>query len=341
MNSDHSQKQLMAFLAETKWSGAQQTEMSADASTKKFYALSRKTGAKKSARALLMHMPVDHTSYSAQAALARTCRPFLAINAFLTKHDISAPEIFAANIDEGFVLLEDLGRVPYEGSSEQINIAIDILLRLHETHAPEKISSPHDEEIYRLPIFTQDIFLTEARLFIEWFLPDHDIRIDPQAEQAFDLFWQENFDRANFAAPVILLRDYHSPNFIFLPERRAHRRLGVIDHQDALAGPAAYDLVSLLQDARIDISTEKEARGLDEYLARSGLDEKNFRTSYALLGAQRALKIIGIFVRFARQDQKPSYLEHMKRVIAYLERNLAHETLAPLNDWLAPYREVL
>ena len=337
MDSDNFQKKLAAFLNEAGWGDAQQTKASADASTKEFYRLTRDDGA----RALLMHMPVDQTSYSAQASLAKTCHPFIAINDYLTQHDISAPEILAANIGEGFVLLEDLGCAPYEGSSEQINIAVDILLHLHKNRAPEKILYHHQQETYHLPAFTLDILLAEARLFIEWFLPDHNIRPDLQTQKTFDQFWHDSFDRANFAAPVLLLRDYHSPNLIFLSDRASHRGLGIIDHQDALAGPPAYDLVSLLQDARIDISAEKEGKGLNDYLARCDLDEKSFRTSYALLGAQRALKIMGIFVRFARQDHKLHYLQHMPRVISYLKRNLIHKELAPLARFLDQYGEVL
>ena len=273
--------------------------------------------------------------------MAQTCRPFMAINDYLTQHDISAPKILAADIDEGFVLLEDLGCAPYEGSGEHIHIAVDILLHLHKHRAPEKILYHHQQETYALPIFTADILLAEARLFMEWFLPDHNIHPDLQAQKAFDQFWRDSFDRANFAAPVLLLRDYHSPNLIFLPARASHRGLGVIDHQDALAGPPAYDLVSLLQDARIDISAEKENKGLNDYLARCDLDETSFRTSYALLGAQRALKIMGIFVRFARQDHKMHYLQHMPRVISYLKRNLIHKELVPLARFLDQYGEVL
>ncbi len=333
---DFAQKRA-AFLAAAGWQGIEPIGIEGDASTKNFYALTRKNGE----RVILMHMPIDHTAYSARAAIAKTCRPFLAINAYLTDKNISVPKILTADPDQGFVLLEHLGDVPYDASWEHIQIGIDILLRLHQERAPATISFPQGQEAYPLPIFTPEVFLTEARLFLEWFLPHHNIRPDSETERAFDQFWQENFDRANFGAPVILLRDYHSPNFIFIAERAAYRRLGVLDHQDALAGPPAYDLVSMLQDARMDISAERENKGLDDYLARTRMDEKKFRRSYALLGAQRALKIMGIFVRFAQLDQKPHYLGHMPRIISYLKRNLVHEALAPLKSWLARYEKIL
>jgi aminoglycoside/choline kinase family phosphotransferase len=135
------------------------------------------------------------------------------------------------------------------------------------------------------------------------------------------------------------LRDYHSPNLLWLPDRQGIRRAGLIDTQDCVRGHAAYDLVSLLQDARVDIGAEEEAELFDIYCAGRANDgtfnRTSFKAAYAILGVQRATKILGIFARLSKRDGKHGYLRHLPRVSGYLERNLRHPVLAPVQRWFA------
>ena len=135
-----------------------------------------------------------------------------------------------------------------------------------------------------------------------------------------------------------MLRDYHSPNLLWLSQRDDIARIGVLDFQDALIGPAAYDVASLLQDARVDVPETMEMALLGRYVrARLGADREfdaaGFMLVYATLAAQRATKILGIFARLDRRDGKSQYLRHMPRLWNYLQRSLAHPALAPLKAW--------
>ena len=137
-----------------------------------------------------------------------------------------------------------------------------------------------------------------------------------------------------------MLRDYHSPNLMWLPEREGIRRVGILDFQDALSGPLAYDLVSLLQDARLDVPEALEREQLARYCAARGAQSQQFSSDqfvalYATLGAQRNSKILGIFARLAKRDGKRGYLAHIPRVARYLERDLAHPALAELRRFYA------
>ena len=159
-----------------------------------------------------------------------------------------------------------------------------------------------------------------------------------QADRAeFVALWADIFAQLAKMPPAWVLRDYHSPNLLWLPEREGIARVGVIDFQDAMRGPAAYDLVSLLQDARVDVAPELEAQLFDHYCAgvgaRGGFDRDAFAFAYAALGAQRNTKIVGIFARLAKRDGKPGYLRHIPRLWRYLERDLAHPQLAALKRW--------
>jgi len=134
------------------------------------------------------------------------------------------------------------------------------------------------------------------------------------------------------------LRDYHSPNLIWLPERFGVARVGLLDYQDAVMGAPAYDLMSLLQDARRDVPENVETELYAYYWQQLehndiAYDREDFDIAYAILGAQRCTKILGIFARLADRDNKPAYLAHIPRVRAYLERNLQHPYLKDLKHW--------
>jgi hypothetical protein len=152
--------------------------------------------------------------------------------------------------------------------------------------------------------------------------------------------WRPLLEQASVADNTLILRDYHSPNLMWVPERQGLQQVGILDFQDALLGPAAYDLVSLLQDARLDVPEPLEAKLFARYCAARSASDPQFSSDqfgvlYATLGAQRNSKILGIFARLAKRDGKRGYLAHIPRVARYLERNLAHPTLAALRAWYA------
>jgi aminoglycoside/choline kinase family phosphotransferase len=183
-----------------------------------------------------------------------------------------------------------------------------------------------------------DAFLIEAELLLDWYLPRLDLTASDEARQAFRALWRELLQSAVDSPSTWVLRDYHSPNLMWRSDRHDLERLGLLDFQDAVLGPAAYDLASLLQDARVDVTEETELALLGRYvrMRRAGdpeFDGTQFIKLYVTLAAQRASKILGIFARLDRRDGKPQYLRHIPRVWRYLQRSLAHPALASLSDW--------
>jgi aminoglycoside/choline kinase family phosphotransferase len=177
----------------------------------------------------------------------------------------------------------------------------------------------------------------------EWYAPGiRHASLDEAARSAFVALWREALEGAVPVRPTWTLRDYHSPNLIWLANREGLERVGVIDFQDAVMGHPAYDVASLLQDARVDASADFELRLLGLYVRERRARDPNFdmgafATAYALLAAQRATKILGIFARLDKRDGKPGYLAHLPRIEGYLARNLAHPALAGLRDWHATH----
>ena len=244
---------------------------------------------------------------------------------------------------QGLLLLEDLGdgRVvegdPPAPIKECYEAAVDALLHLHGQSLPQVLPvAPRVE--YRIPSYEMDTFLIEAELLLDWYLPRLEVTLPDEARAAFVSLWRAALRPAIDSAPTWVLRDFHSPNLLWLPEREGIAKVGVLDFQDAVMGPAAYDLASLLQDARIDVPEETEVALLGRYVRsrRTGdasFDGAEFIKLYVTLAAQRNSKILGIFARLHLRDGKPQYLRHMPRVWAYLQRSLAHPALAPLNEW--------
>ena len=191
---------------------------------------------------------------------------------------------------------------------------------------------------YRLPTYDMDAFLIESELLIDWYLPNYGTAPSPAAREDYVRLWRRALEPALAEPKTWVLRDYHSPNLIWLPERRGLGCLGLIDFQDALLGPAAYDLASLLQDARVDVPEALELDLMGRYvrgrsIADASFDVPQFAMIYATLAAQRASKILGIFTRLNRRDRKPQYLRHLPRVWGYLQRSLRHPALGQLAAW--------
>jgi tRNA threonylcarbamoyl adenosine modification protein YjeE len=342
---------LSDFVAGTAYAGADAQYLQGDASARSYARLLLPDRAP----AILMNSPRqpdgppirDGKPYSALVHLAEDVTPFVAIAGALRTRGLSAPLIEAFDLDKGFVVLEDLGDRVFgaelAGGTPQAALwsaAVDVLLALALEPPPRSIPI-EGHAPYRLPDFDADAMLMEASLIIDWLWPALHGEDTPEALRgAFAAVWRPHLARAVNADPGWVLRDYHSPNLMWLPEREGVRRVGLLDFQDALHGPVAYDLVSLLQDARLDVPEALEREQLDRYCAarsalRTPFSSDDFRRLYATLGAQRNSKILGIFARLAKRDGKRDYLAHIPRVARYLERDLAHPALSDLRQFYA------
>jgi N-acetylmuramate 1-kinase len=336
-----------AFLDRTGYGDVPRRRMQGDASTRIFERLDLDGHSD-----VLMNAPRrpdgppvrDGKPYSAIAHLAEDIVPYVALAQGLRDRNLSAPAILQADLENGFLVMEDLGNErivagdPPAPIAERYEAAVDLLLSLHRRKLPERLPvAPHVE--YFLPHYDIDAFLIEAELLLDWYLTDGPKKVADPVREEFVALWRTALKPAIEAPPTWVLRDYHSPNLLWLPERDSVARIGILDFQDAMMGPAAYDVASLLQDARVDVPESLEVALLSRY-ARARLydqrfDPAEFARLYATLAAQRATKILGIFARLERRDSKPQYLRHIPRLLRYLQRSLAHPDLAPLKAWYA------
>lgn len=335
------------FLAGAAWRKAPRRFLQGDASARGYERIRGGVG-----QAVLMNAPrqpdgppvQDGLPYSRIAHLAEDVRPFVAIGDALVARGISAPRLIAADLDQGLLLLEDLGAEPVVAAGapmpERYEAAVDLLAAFHMTPMPDTVPLP-DATTYTLPTYDSRALHAEVDLLLQWYLPHRTgARLDPATEQAFHgaAGWGGLIDRLPAHEQRWVLRDYHSPNLIWLPERAGIARVGVIDFQDAVIGPSAYDLASLAQDARVTVPEELERSLVGRYLALRTVadpefDAARFREAYAIMAAQRATKILGIFARLNKRDGKPAYLAHIPRVAAYLLRALEHPVLSGLRQW--------
>ncbi|MGU3536653.1 tRNA (adenosine(37)-N6)-threonylcarbamoyltransferase complex ATPase subunit type 1 TsaE [Methylobacterium sp. A54F] len=337
---------IRGLLARSGWDEAERILMQGDASTRSYERLRRPDGTS----AILAVSPPradgppvrDGKPYSAIVKLAESVHAFVAMDRGLRALGFSAPKIYGEDLAEGLLILEDLGAEPVvEGGQprpERYAEATRLLAKLHAMELPASLPVGDGSE-HRLPAYDAEALLFEAELMPEWYAPAiRGVTLPPEARAEFLDLWRQALAGAVPGRPTWTLRDYHSPNLIWLPERAGLERVGLIDFQDAVLGHPAYDVASLLQDARVDASAEFELRLLGLYArerrAREpGFDVEGFATAYALLAAQRATKILGIFARLDRRDGKPGYLAHLPRIEGYLARNLAHPALAGLRAW--------
>lgn len=302
-----------AFLARSGWGNAAIVPLAGDASFRRYFRV-----IDSARRAVLMDAPPAHED----------ARPFIAIAEHLTSQGFAAPQILARDLDEGLVLIEDFGDLRIKELLEERPVdelavysrAVDLLADLHRLPAADLL--PYDRDVYQ----------REAGLLTEWYCPAIGLPVDAEA---YVRAWDAVLPLVEQSASprVTVLRDYHAEN-IMLIDRPAPHGLGLLDFQDALSGHPAYDLVSLLQDARRDVSPAVEAAMLDRYRAAANPPE-DFEAAYAVLGAQRNAKIIGIFTRLWKRDGKPRYLSFLPRMWGLLERDLSHPALAPVADWFA------
>lgn len=313
--------QIEAFLSQAGWGGAQRTAIAGDASFRRYERVRLDGGA-----AILMDAPPGKEDV----------RPFLAVADLLLRWGFSAPRIFAQDPETGLILLEDLGDATLNkllardraAEPQLYELAVDALAALHRHDPPASIAVAGNR--HALAPYDEAALLREARLLSDWYLPAlHEASGSGLSWRCeLDPLWQDLFAALKGPHTVLVLRDYHADNLMWLPARQGVARLGLLDFQDALAGHPAYDLVSLLQDARRDVPPALEEAMITRYLSErtddgADLDAAAFRRDYAILGAQRAAKIVGIFTRLHRRDGKARYLALIPRVWGLLERNLA------------------
>lgn len=303
------------FLTRVGWGEADISPLAGDASPRRYHRLVR--GDEK---AVLMDAPPG----------VNDVEPFVEIAEHLCGLGLAAPRIMARDVAAGLLLLEDLGddlfarKVQDEPALEATlyRNAIDVLL--HTKSSPENLA-PYDRSVLE----------REVTLFTDWYLPAlTGKRLEPELRQEFVALWHNVLEDIATTRDCLVYRDYHAENLIHLPDRDGVQNVGLLDFQDALVGHRAYDLVSLLQDARRDVPEALEADMIDYFLENSSCNRDDFLRDYAILGAQRNLKIIGIFSRLYLRDHKKIYLDLIPRVWGLVHRDLAHPILADIKSWI-------
>jgi tRNA threonylcarbamoyl adenosine modification protein YjeE len=327
------------------WAEAVRTPLHGDASTRAYERLLRADGR----TAILMIAPPRPPSpvlrfgksYPELAKLSPDIRAFIAMAEGLRAAGLSTPTIHAHSIPDGLALIEDFGEETIAGSDgpnpSRYAEATSLLAQIHSRTLPEALSIAG--ETYEIPVYDVDAMLIEVELALDWYAPAV-ARGAPSsgARVQFAGLWREALGPILAAPATWTLRDFHSPNLHWLASREGVKRLGLIDFQDAVIGPPAYDVVSLLQDARVEVSADLEMR-LMAFYARlraekdPSFDLQQFTAAYAAMGAQRATKILGIFTRLDRRDGKPQYLKHLPRIERTLAKNLSHPILQSLRRW--------
>jgi tRNA threonylcarbamoyl adenosine modification protein YjeE len=338
-------KSLRQFLDKAGFGEAARRRMAGDASIRSYARLN-----KDGTSFILMNSPrrpdgppiYDGKPYSAAVHLAEDVRPFVAMDAGLRAHGLSAPEIYRTDLEHGFLITEDLGQaVVFEGDPPQpmpdrYEAATDMLVALHGQVLPETLPLAGQAD-YAIPVFDTDALMVEIGLMPEWYLPDRGVTLSTASREEFVAMWRQLLDTSIEPARSWVLRDFHSPNLIWLEAREGIERIGLIDFQDAVLGPPAYDLVSLLQDARLDVPEMLELTLLSRYIKARRADEHfdagAFAATYAIMSAQRNTRLLGTFARLNRRDGKPQYLRHQPRIWTYLTRSLDHPALASIKTW--------
>jgi len=303
-----------SFLIHAGWSDVHQDFLAGDASERRYVRLTRDSGEK----CLLM-----------DASRTQDVRPFVLVANYLRNAGYSAPKIIAVDFSSSLLLCEDLGDDLIGTLGNQGHN----LTPLYET-AVDLLADLQSYEPPSVPVYNQKYLLEEAMHFLVWYMPIVLGRA-PSADMytEFAKIWDSVFSKCCLDDGVLVLRDYHSENLMWLPDRAGLASIGLLDFQDAMIGARAYDLMSLLQDARRDVDPALEEALISRYLVKVGVDPEYFNLAYAILGAQRNTKIIGIFARLARRDQKLRYLDMIPRVWRLLERNLKHPELQNAREW--------
>jgi len=301
------------FLAASGWEGADILPLAGDASFRRYFRVVHG-----SRSAVLMDAPPPHENP----------QPFVAVAEWLIGRGLSAPEILARDLDKGLLLLGDFGSSRLRETLDEdprrerelYALATDVLVHLHE-HPPMAGLKPHG----------LDQWLEELKLFIDWYCPAVGAEVDVEG---YESAWREVLERVanDGLGQVTVLRDYHAENIMLVEGREGIAHFGLLDFQDALAGHPAYDLASVLEDARRDVPPEIERAMIDRYVAATDHGEE-FERAYWALAAQRNTRILGVFTRLWKRDNKPGYRRFQPRMWGLLERDLAHSHLEPIREW--------
>lgn len=313
------------FLKENGWGGVDYPLLAGDASFRKYYRLIRGNE-----RVVLMDAPPPEENVGS----------FIKIDEFLIAHGFSVPKIYAQDEENGFLLIEDLGDDTYtrlleKGADERelYKLAIDVLVELHE----DVSKRPED-----IPEYDGELLTRESLLLPDWWMEAAFGKgsVTKEMRESYIKAWQPCFEYVQDMPQHLVLRDYHVDNLLRLPERSEWARCGLLDFQDAVVGSGIYDVMSLLEDARRDISLSLiEEMKMRYTRSFNDLDWEEFEATFAILGAQRHAKVIGIFARLCMRDGKPIYLKHLPRVWALFERSLKHPMLKDVKAWVDTYIE--
>ncbi len=337
---------IRAFLNHNDIAAARRRHLSGDASARAYERIEMADAPTKLLMDAARHKPgpilQDGKYYQQLAHIAEDVIPFVAVGAVLRRKGLHAPDIYAADLDAGILLIENLGSdgiLDADGKpvADRYLESARLLAHLHAT-PPERDISVAGDFIHHIPDFDRTAMKIETQLLIDWFLPWKRGEPASETERAdYASIWDGLIDLLQSSEKNLLLRDYHSPNIIWRQDRTGTDRIGIIDFQDAMIGPTAYDVASLTQDARVTIEPDLSAALLDGYIAarhaQGGFDEATFLRDWHLMSAQRNCKLVGIWVRLMQRDGKPGYMKHMPRTFSYLNVALQHPALAPLRDW--------
>ncbi len=354
MSVSEREELLEAFLQRAGWGSATRTYLQGDASIRRYERLDLN-----GVKGVLMDWPAGpdapveggHAAYSKLAHLAEDVRPFVAVGTYLNSLGLRVPDMIASDLTHGFLLLEDIGSHDFgglidkgegpggEALDDMYKACIDVLVALQAAGAPEALPVG-DGSVHQVPAFDDGIYRNETALPLDWYLP---VVVGREAEKdlrhEYEALLTQLWPCVEAGPRTLFLRDFHSPNILWQSDREGLQRVGLIDYQDALIGSRAYDPVSFLQDARRDVPIEREEAMRRYYIAAmkgldSSFDVEEFETAYAVLGAERALRLMGLWPRLLKRDNKPHYMAHMARTQDYLRRNLAHPLLADLSDFV-------
>jgi tRNA threonylcarbamoyl adenosine modification protein YjeE len=291
----------------------------------------------------------DGKPYSQIAHLAEDVTAFVGVDQILGNAGLRVPAIYGQDLEEGLLLLEDLGpegiiddeRQPI---ADRYLASAAMLADFHQKDCPTQIMVG-DTVQYDVPNYDREAMLIEVDLLAKWYAPRFKGAPLAKSElEGFSRIWNHLIDTLVDSEKKIVMRDFHSPNIIWRKTETDHKKVAVIDFQDAVTGPSAYDLASLAQDARVDVSPELENQIINHYcLIRSkarDFDEVHFRQDYAIMASLRATKILGIFVRLDERDHKPVYLKHLPRIQDYIKRSMGHPVLKEYKQWYEAVMEL-
>ncbi|MEJ1119295.1 tRNA (adenosine(37)-N6)-threonylcarbamoyltransferase complex ATPase subunit type 1 TsaE [Phyllobacterium sp. CCNWLW109] len=338
---------IRSFLARSGLAHAERRYLLGDASARGYETLSTGSGTP----LILMNSPYnpggpilrDGKTYMQIAHLSQSVNAFVALDRLLTSKGFNVPHINAEDLEHGFLVIENLGSdgiLDKDGAPifERYEAAVRLLAKLHQFIWPQDIPVGNGA-MHRLHHFDRDAMMIEVELLSDWYVPRmNGTVISPDLKSSYIAAWDNVFSQLSNAEQSLLLRDVHSPNILWQAHRSGIERVGLIDFQDAMLGPSAYDVASLIMDARVTIEPDMQDLLLAAYIEerRAGstaFDETGFKKAFAIMAAQRNAKILGIFVRLDERDGKPFYLRHLPRIQTYLERVIDHPALAPVKDW--------